>query len=199
VDERETIIFGIPVPSDNRLFLTIVVIHILLGIICVVAGIVGMLSTKGGRVHSLAGKTYYWFLGVLFATVIPLSIMRWPHNNHLFVLGVLSFLTASLGRRLTRIQKPGWTRQHTLLMGCSYIFLLTAFYVDNGKNLPFWNQFSQLFFWLFPAAIGIPIIVYALRRNPLNRRPPAGKSPATLKGLFKSTGAPVAHGAEDIS
>ncbi len=170
MDERETIIFGIPIPSDNKLFLTIVAIHILFGIICAIAGIVAMVSTKGGRFHSLAGMVYYWILLLLFITVVSLSIMRWPHNNHLLVLGVISFLTAYAGRKLARTRKPGWTRRHTVLMGSSYILLLTAFYVDNGQNLPFWNQFSPLFFWLFPALIGIPIIVYALRRQALNKR-----------------------------
>jgi hypothetical protein len=36
--EPETDLLGIPVPSDNEFFLTIVVIHIILGIICVVSG-----------------------------------------------------------------------------------------------------------------------------------------------------------------
>jgi len=168
--ESETIIFGIPVPSDNKLFLTIVVVHILLGIACVLSGVVAMLSAKGSRIHTLAGKIYYWVLLLVFVTVIPLSIMRWPHNNHLLVLGILSFFAAVYGRRLAQNPKPGWTQLHTICMGSSYILLLTAFYVDNGKNLPFWRQFSQLFFWLFPAVIGIPVIIYALLRHPLNKR-----------------------------
>jgi uncharacterized membrane protein len=151
-------------------FISIVVVHILLGIICVIAGAVAMLSRKGRGMHSLFGRVYYWVLLLIFITVIPLSIMRWPHNNHLLALGVLSFLSAYFGQRLARNLKPGWTRLHTICMGASYIFLLTAFYVDNGKNLPFWNQFSQLFFWLFPVAIGLPIIVYALFFHPLNKR-----------------------------
>ncbi|MGC1696795.1 MAG: hypothetical protein WA743_16165, partial [Pseudolabrys sp.] len=52
----------------------------------------------------------------------------------------------------------------------SYILLLTAFYVDNGKNLPLWKQLPQFAFWLLPSAIGIPIIVYVLLRHPLIRR-----------------------------
>ena len=170
MDEPRTIVFGVPVPSDNKLFLAIVVIHILLGIICVISGIVAMLSKKGSPVHMRSGKVYYWVLLLVFITVIPLSIMRWPLNNHLLALGGLSFLAAYFGRKFAQRPRPGWARFHTALMGSSYIFLLTAFYVDNGKNLPFWNQFSQIFFWLFPAGIGVPIIIYALLRHPLNRR-----------------------------
>lgn len=168
--ETETDLFGIPVPSDNKFFLTIVVIHIILGIICVVSGIVAMLSTKAKGRHPLAGKIYYRGMIFVFVTVVMLSVMRWPFNNHLLVLGTLSFLIVYFGQGLAHNRKPGWTRLHTVCMGLSYVFLLTAFYVDNGKNLPFWKQFPQLFFWLFPAAIGIPIIVYALLKHPLNRK-----------------------------
>jgi len=168
--EKETIVFGMPVPSDNKLFLAIVTVHILLGIVCVLSGLVAMLSKKGNNNHRLSGKIYFWALLLIFITVVPLSIMRWPFNNHLFLLATLSFGTAYFGRRLARKPQQGWIRLHTACMGSSYILLLTAFYVDNGKNLPFWNLFPQLFFWLFPAAIGIPIIIYALLRHPLNLR-----------------------------
>ena len=168
--EKETILFGIPIPSDNKLFLAIVAIHIVLGIVCVVSGILAMLNKKGGHVHRLSGRVYFWGLVLVFLTVVPLTIMRWPFNNHLFLLGALSAGAAFFGRRLARNQRPGWTRTHTWCMGLSYVFLLTAFYVDNGKNLPFWNQFPYLFFWVFPAAIGLPIIIYAVLRHPLNRR-----------------------------
>ena len=55
-------------------------------------------------------------------------------------------------------------------MGASYILLLTAFYVDNGKNLPLWKDFPPVTYWLLPGAIGTPIIVHALLRHPLIRR-----------------------------
>jgi hypothetical protein len=49
----------------------------------------------------------------------------------------------------------------------SYILLLTAFYVDNGPNLPLWNKLPPLAFWLMPAVIGAPIVIWALLRHPL--------------------------------
>jgi hypothetical protein len=55
-------------------------------------------------------------------------------------------------------------------MGISYILLLTAFYVDNGKSLPVWRELPALAFWLLPAAIGAPILINALLRHPLVRR-----------------------------
>ncbi len=66
--EKETILFGIPVPSDDKLFLAIVVVHILLGIICVLAGIAAILSNKGSNLHTTSGKIYYWVLLLIFLT-----------------------------------------------------------------------------------------------------------------------------------
>jgi hypothetical protein len=52
-------------------------------------------------------------------------------------------------------------------MGVSYILMLTAFYVDNGKNLPLWKELPEIAFWFLPSVVGVPILVYALFRHPL--------------------------------
>jgi len=59
----------------------------------------------------------------------------------------------------------GWVRLHILGMSSSYIILLTAFYVDNGPNLPLWRELPRLAFWVLPSAIGVPIIVRTLLRH----------------------------------
>ena len=168
--EPETNVLGIPVPSSGPLFIGIVVIHIFLGIICVGSGLVAMLSSKRRGSHTKFGNVYYISLLLIFITVLPLSIMRWPLNNHLLILGTMSFVSAYYGRRLARRPVGLWTRIHTILMGASYILLLTAFYVDNGKNLPVWNLLPQYSFWIIPSAIGIPILLYTLFNHPLNKR-----------------------------
>ena len=167
--EETTDIFGIPVPSTERVFLTFVVVHILISLIAVLAGLFAMLSDKRKRKHALYGRFYFWAILLSFCTVVTLSIMRWPHNIHLLSIGVLAITVTLLGYRLAKNQGLNWTRYHTICMGTSYILLMTGFYVDNGKNLPFWKLFPQWFFWVFPAVVGIPIIIYVLRTNPLNR------------------------------
>jgi hypothetical protein len=52
-------------------------------------------------------------------------------------------------------------------MGASYILMLTAFYVDNGPNLPLWRELPYLAFWVLPGAIGPLLILYALYRHPV--------------------------------
>jgi hypothetical protein len=170
MEEEETILFGVPVPSDNKVFLAFVAAHIVLGIICTLSGLVAMLSNKTKKAHTVAGKIYYWGMTVLFITVIITSIMRWPFNIHLLIVGTLAYALTFAGQRLAKKHPRNWTRLHTICMSFSFVLLMTGFYVDNGKNLPFWNQFSELFFWIFPSAVGIPIIIYVLFRHPLNRK-----------------------------
>lgn len=53
---------------------------------------------------------------------------------------------------------------HISSMGFSYIVMLTAFYVDDGKSLPVWRDFPHSTYWLLPALVGIPLIVLAIVR-----------------------------------
>ena len=85
-----------------------------------------------------------------------LSFMRWAANYHLFILGALSFGSAYFGRTAARRHWRQWPRLHLTGMGASYIVMLTAFYVDNGKNLPLWRELPQIAFWFLPGAIAIP-------------------------------------------
>ncbi len=162
---------GIEIPSDSPIFLTLVGIHLVVGIACVGTGVVAMLSQKRPGRHPTLGSIYYWCLSVVFASATALSLMRWSENYHLFAIGVLSFATASLGRTAARRQRNGWVRLHVVGMGCSYILLLTAFYVDNGKNLPLWNKLPAVAFWVLPSVIGIPLISRALSWHPQARYP----------------------------
>ena len=142
-----TAILGIEVPSTDPVFLTVVGFHVLAGLVCVVTGAVAMLSAKRPGRHPSFGTIYFWFLLAVFASATALSVVRWAEDYHLFILGAL----------------------HILGMGLSYILLLTAFYVDNGPNLPLWRELPHWAFWVLPGAIGIPIIARALLWHPLVR------------------------------
>jgi hypothetical protein len=167
--ENTTNLFGIPVPSTDNTFLTVVVIHILLSLVSVISGLIAMVSDKGSRIHRMSGRSYLFSMLAAFGTVTILAVMSWPRNTHLLLIGTSAAVLTYIGFRLAKVKIRNWTRLHTVLMGSSYILLLTGFYVDNGKNLPFWNQFSQTFFYVFPASIGIPIIVYTLLKHPMNK------------------------------
>ena len=162
-------IAGIPLPSDAPLFLAIIALHVAAGLGAVVAGATAMLSRKRPGRHPLMGTLYFSALAVVFATMAVISAVRWAEDYHLFVLGSLSFAAAIFGREARRRLWPGWARLHMTGMGASYIVLLTAFYVDNGKILPLWRLLPQWAFWVLPSAIGLPILVWALLRHPLAR------------------------------
>jgi hypothetical protein len=172
-----TVLLGIEVPSTNRGFLTIVAVHIVLGLICVVAGAIGMLSPKGPGRHPLMGAIYYWCLSAVFVSATALSAMRWAEDYHLFVFGCLSFAAATVGRTARRRRWPEWVSIHITGMGLSYILLLTAFYGDNGRNLPLWRELPQWTFWVLPSVIGAPIVTYALLHNPVARQPRGSQWP----------------------
>lgn len=167
VTDPGVVVFGIPIPSSSPVFLTIVAAHVVVGLVCVITGVVAMLSAKRPGRHPTAGTTYYWSLVLVFASMSVLSIMRWPHDVHLFVLGALSLTAATVGRTARRIRWPGWLTHHIAGMSASYILLLTAFYVDNGPNLPLWRNLPLLAYWLAPGLIGFPIVIRILLRHPL--------------------------------
>jgi hypothetical protein len=162
-----TFLFGLPVPSSSPLFLAIVGVHVLFGLTSVITGAGAMLSTKRHGQHSNFGIAYFWCLVGVFLTMSALAFMRWDEDYHLFIVGAFSFGMAWLGRVSAQRSWPQWPRLHLACMGASYILMLTAFYVDNGKNLPLWRELPEIAFWFMPAMIGIPIILYALRFHPL--------------------------------
>jgi hypothetical protein len=102
-----------------------------------------MLSKKGRGRHSNLGTVYFWCLFGVFVTMSALSFMRWAENYHLFILGTLSLASAFFGRTAVQRRWHQWPRLHLTGMGASYILMLTAFYVDNGKNCPCGGSFLK--------------------------------------------------------
>lgn len=162
---------GIEIPSSDPIFLAVVAVHVFFGLACTIAGAVAMLSPKRTGRHPGSGTIYYWCLMGVFVTAGGLAAVRWEEDYHLFVLGALAFGSASLGRMARRNRWRNWVRLHITGMGTSYVLLLTAFYVDNGKNLPLWRELPSLAYWLVPATVGIPLVVRALLWHPLVRTP----------------------------
>ena len=164
-----TVIEGFEIPYDGGLFLTVLGIHVLSGLICVIAGAVAMLSEKRKGRHTTAGSIYYWGLWVVFITATLMAASRWKEDYHLFLLGLFSFSASYIGRRAQKKQWRKWSIYHVTGMALSYIFLLIAFYVDNGKFLPIWKDRHPLVYWLLPLLIGIPLLIRTLLKNPLTR------------------------------
>jgi uncharacterized membrane protein len=168
MDSGSSTIAGIVIPSTDPAFVGVVVgVHIPLGIACVVIGASTMLSPKGRGRHSRFGTIYFWCLLALFVSATFLSIMRWSDNYHLFILGAASIGCAWFGRSALQRRWPNWIRLHIAGMSLSYVVMLIAFYVDNGKQLPVWKDLPPFTYWLLPLTIAAPLISWALLRHPL--------------------------------
>jgi hypothetical protein len=177
MSEETTILGGIVIPSTDPVFLAVIVgAHIPLGIACVVAGAATMLVRKGRGRHSTCGTIYFWCLLALFGSATFLSIMRWSDNYHLFALGALSFGLAWMGRLALRLRLSHWVRLHISGMSLSYVVMLIAFYVDNGKQLPIWKDLPHVSYWLLPLVVAAPFVIRALLYHPSVKAVRAGKS-----------------------
>lgn len=168
---------GIEIPSTDPVFLATVAVHVLLGLACAITGVIAMLNPKRSGRHPLFGRIYYWCLLGVFLVASALAAVRWAEDRRLFMLGALAFIAAHFGRMARRKRWTQWVKLHISGMGTSYILLLTAFYVDNGKSLPLWKELPPITYWLAPAALGVPLIIRALLRHPLARNPQSASSP----------------------
>ncbi len=145
-------------------FLVVLAVHIPAGLTCVVCIAGAAVSRKGEPWHIRFGHVYLWALAVVTVTMLALGIMRWPRDNHLVALGIASAIAAWIGLSMARRTAP-LLRRHAWSMASSAILLFTAFYVDNGPNLPVWKLLPHWAFWVLPAVVGIPLTAIAVHRN----------------------------------
>jgi peptidoglycan/LPS O-acetylase OafA/YrhL len=166
---KQIVVQGFEIPSDSPVFLTILSIHILAGLLCVITGAIAMLSKKQPGTHPKSGNIFYIGLWVIFITASVIAFARWKEDYYLFFLGLVSFISAFIGRKALKEKWQKWSIWHITGMGISYIFLLIAFYVDNAKFLPVWKDLPPIIYWLLPLLIGVPIIIRTLLNHPLSR------------------------------
>jgi hypothetical protein len=157
-------VFGVDIPDAGSLFLVVLAVHVLAGMTSVVAGVLAATARKRQGRHPKAGRIYLWGLGVVFATAAVMSAIRWPEDAHLFAIATVALGLGLFGWRARRMHCPGWPVRHAYGMGGSFIALFTGFYVDNGPRLPLWDRLPHWSYWVIPAAVGIPMIWWALRR-----------------------------------
>lgn len=157
-------IFGLEILDAGPVFFTALGFHVAAGLTCVASGaLAGSAPKRPGR-HPKAGRVYLSGIAVLFATASVMSVIRWRENAHLLAIAVVAAGLAWWGWRARTRRRAGWVRRHAIGMGGSYIALLTGFYVDNGPQLPLWDRLPHWTYWVLPAAVGIPLIWWALRR-----------------------------------
>ena len=157
-------LFGLEIPSAGPVFAAALVVHILAGLTCVVTGAIAMLSKKRAGRHPRFGTIYFWGLAAIFGTATIMAAIRWAENWYLFLIGAFAFSSATVGYLARRHRWRGWLYFHIPGLGLSYVAMLTAFYIDNGPQLPLWNQLPAIAFWVGPSLIGVPLILRTLAR-----------------------------------
>lgn len=85
------------------LFHGLLILHVVAGSIALLAAAsaVGAKALRRPhRTHVRAGRTFFWAMVAIFATAIPMSLLR--HNTFLFLVALFSFYLALVGWRLAR-------------------------------------------------------------------------------------------------
>jgi len=151
-------IFGLEIPAAGPVFSVALIAHVLAGLTCVVTGALAASAPKRAGHHPRSGTIYYRGLAV--------------------VIGTVAFTAGTVGYLARRRRWRGWLTAYVVGMGVSYVAMLTAFYVDNGPQLPLWNRLPGLAFWVGPSLIGVPLIMRALARYRPKARGRAPTMPA---------------------
>jgi hypothetical protein len=78
---------GIGMLFESSTFFPILGVHILASLVCVVTGIVSMVSGKRAGLHPICGTIYHWGLAVLVTSAGFLAAAHWTDDRMLLVLG----------------------------------------------------------------------------------------------------------------
>jgi uncharacterized membrane protein len=81
--------------------------HVLSGVAALLAGLVAMVTRKGGPRHIRAGRVYVATMGVVVVTALPLAV--WADNWFLIAIAVFSGYLVAAGYRVVRRRRAGTT------------------------------------------------------------------------------------------
>lgn len=151
-------------PDAGPVFVVALGVHVGAGLTCVVAGTVAGLARKRAGRHPRWGRIYLCGLGTVAASAAALAVVRWPADNHLLAIAVTAAGLGAFGWVARRRHRPGWPARHAVGLGGSFAALLTGFYVDNGPQLPVWDQLPHIVYWLLPGLVATVLTRRALRR-----------------------------------
>jgi hypothetical protein len=149
------------IPEAGPVFLSALALHVTAGVTSVVSGTLAASARKEPGRHPKAGRVYLYGIAGVAITAWVMAAIRWRADWHLALIATITAGLAVFGW-ISRV-RPDKTR-HAWGMGGSFIALLTGFYVDNGPQLPLWDRLPHLAYWVLPSAVGIPLILRALRR-----------------------------------
>lgn len=138
-------------------------IHIVSGTVCLLAGAVAMFSKKQKGQHTILGEIYHGSYVFVLISAMVTSIMHWEESGFLLFIALFSYGFALQGYLARKIQWKNWFPSHIGGMIGSYIGIVTAVLVVNVTNIPVINLMPSLIFWFLPSVIGVPVIFMVTR------------------------------------
>src|SRR5580658_9204826 len=87
-------------PLWMRIFLGV---HVSAGMLSFVLAPIALATAKGGKQHKRWGMVYFWSMGVVAATALPMALFR--PVLFLALVAVFSFYLAFAGYRATRLKE----------------------------------------------------------------------------------------------
>ena len=148
--EPVTGVAGIEIPSTIQSFWPAWGLMSYSELACPASGAIAMLSQKRSALIPSLGRFSFWCLAGVCLTMAGLAAARWAER-----LGEASghfpcWQGPPLQPSPTAALAP-LMGNHITGMGGSYVLLMIAFYVDNGKQLPIWKDLPPFSYWLVPA------------------------------------------------
>jgi uncharacterized membrane protein len=108
VDSLPGSVRSLPVfTADSLLADGVLAVHILAGVVALLAGLAAIATTKGGAKHNRAGRGYVTAMAVVVATAVPLSV--WIENWFLLAVAVFSGYLVFAGARIVERRRSGLT------------------------------------------------------------------------------------------
>ncbi len=115
----------------------LLIIHILAGTLALMAVVSAVVSSKGKKVHIIAGRTYLWGMTIIFLTAIPMSIVS--GKVFLFLIAIFSFYLAYAGMRFAR-NRTGianifdWVAVGLMILSGTLMWCLAIYYFINNNS-----------------------------------------------------------------
>ena len=115
----------------------LLIIHILAGMLALMAAVSAVVSFKGKKVQIIAGRTYFWGMTIIFLTSIPMSIVS--GKVFLFLIAIFSFYLAYAGMRFAR-NRTGianifdWVAVGLMILSGMVMWCLAIFYFINNNS-----------------------------------------------------------------
>lgn len=92
---------------ETLIYKSSIAVHVLCGILSLIAGFVAIIANKGGKIHNRAGVVFYWSMFMIFVTTTIFFILYPTNLKYQFFLGIgiVSFYPNWSGKRMLAMKK----------------------------------------------------------------------------------------------